>query len=71
MKKHRIILSVVLCLCLALGLVPAALAANDEADTWDGTADTSWYTGDKTEYDIGSAAALAGVSQLRCGGQYF
>ncbi len=71
MKKRRIMLAVVLCLCMALSLVPAALAAEETADAWDGTADTTWYTGDKTEYDIGSASALAGVSALAKEGNTF
>ena len=35
-------------------------------DTWDGTADTSWYTGDSgiNEYTIESAEELAGLSKL-------
>ncbi len=32
---------------------------------WDGvTRDTSWYTGEETEYEIDSAAALAGLADL-------
>ena len=70
--KNRRLLSVLLCALLCIGLIPAtAFAAEEEPDTWDGTADTSWYTGDKTEYDIGSAAALAGVSQLAAGENTF
>ena len=70
--KNRRLLSVLLCALLCIGLIPAtAFAAEEEPDTWDGTADISWYTGDKTEYDIGSAAALAGVSQLAAGENTF
>lgn len=31
---------------------------------WDGTVDTSWYTGDKESYNITNAAQLAGVAKL-------
>jgi len=31
---------------------------------WDGTADTSWYTGDRDSYDISTAEQLAGFAQL-------
>ncbi len=31
---------------------------------WNGTADTSWYTGDKTSYDIYTAEQLAGLAQI-------
>ena len=33
-------------------------------DTWDGTADISWYDPDKTEYSLTSAEALAGLAAL-------
>ena len=70
--KIRRLLSVLLCMLLCVGLIPAtAFAAEEEIDTWDGTADTSWYTGGETEYNIDSAAALAGVSQLAAEGNTF
>ena len=70
--KNRRLLSVLLCALLCIGLIPATVfAVEEEPDTWDGTADTSWYTGDKTEYNIDSAAALAGVSQLAAGDNTF
>ena len=33
-------------------------------DTWDGTADISWYDGMKTEYHIDTAEKLAGLAQI-------
>ena len=42
-----------------------------QADLWDGTANVSWYTGDKTEYFIYTAEQLAGVSQLAQEGNTF
>jgi len=37
-----------------------------DTDTWDGTADTSWYdpTNPKTEYEIETAEQLAGLAEL-------
>ena len=34
------------------------------ADTWDGTADTSWYNDNDTEFTLNSAEALAGLATL-------
>lgn len=57
--------AVVLSVMLLIVLMPATAFATDEtADKWDGTVDTAWFTGTETEYNIDSAAALAGVSQL-------
>lgn len=63
----RKLLSLVLSFALCLTLLPGtALAADDKADTWDGTADISWYTGheDDQEYCISTAEQLAGLAQL-------
>lgn len=65
MKKK--ILSFLLTLCLVMALVPmTAFAAGNSADSWDGSADTSWYTGHETdtEYRITTAEQLAGLAQL-------
>lgn len=35
-----------------------------DAGVWGGNADTSWYTGDKTEYTLKSAAQFAGLAKL-------
>lgn len=72
MKKKITSLALVLALCLSL-LPVTAFAEEGEnedstttVDTWDGTADTSWYTGHEadTEYRITTAAQLAGLAQL-------
>lgn len=44
-----------------------------ETDTWDGTADTSWYdpANPKTEYEIGTAEQLAGLAELVSGDTTF
>ena len=65
MKKK--LLSLLLALCLAMALVPmSAFAEENAADSWDGTADTSWYTDapDASEYHISTAEQLAGLAQL-------
>ncbi len=43
------------------------------ADTWDGTADTSWYdpANPQTEYKIGTAEQLAGLAELVAGDTTF
>ena len=72
MKKKITSLALVLALCLSL-LPLTAFAEEGESevstttvDTWDGTADTNWYTGHETdtEYRITTAEQLAGLAQL-------
>ena len=65
MKRKLLSLALSFALCLTL-LPGAALAADDEADTWDGTADINWYTGheDDQEYHISTAEQLAGLAEL-------
>ena len=63
MKRKLLSLALSFALCLTL-LPGAALAADDKADTWDGTADTSWYDENETEYHIFTAEQLAGLAQL-------
>ena len=67
MKMKRKLLSFLLALCLAIALVPmSAFAEESVADSWDGTADMSWYTSspDASEYHISTAEQLAGLAQL-------
>ncbi len=45
--------------------------ADNSADTWDGTADTSWYDESKTEFTLTSAAQLAGLAGLVDDGNNF
>lgn len=65
MKRKLLSLALSFALCLTL-LPGVALAADDEADTWDGTADINWYTGheDDQEYHISTAKQLAGLAEL-------
>ena len=62
-RRLRIVAAGALFFAASLFLCPAnAYAA--AVDTWDGTADTIWYTGDKTTYDISTAEQLAGIAEL-------
>ncbi|MBE6544051.1 MAG: hypothetical protein E7675_06585, partial [Ruminococcaceae bacterium] len=36
----------------------------DSVSIWDGAVDTSWYSEDKSEFELSSAAALAGLARL-------
>lgn len=65
MKRKLLSLALSFALCLTL-LPGTALAADDKADTWDGTADTSWYTSapNASAYHISTAEQLAGLAQL-------
>ena len=62
MKKK--ILSLLLALCLVMALVPMTAFAAETMDTWDGTADTSWYDEEKTEFYLQTAEQLAGMAKL-------
>ena len=62
MKKK--LLSLLLALCLVMALVPMTAFAEDTMDTWDGTADTSWYDENKTEFHLQTAEQLAGMAKL-------
>lgn len=63
MKKKMT--GILLALCLIVGMLPVSSFAEERsADTWDGTADTSWYTAGATEYHLTTAEQLAGVAKL-------
>ena len=47
MKKR--LLSLLLALCLVMALVPMTAFAAGTTDSWDGTADTSWYDENETD----------------------
>lgn len=57
-------LSVFLCALLCVGVTPAIVSAEDTIDTWDGTADTSWYNSESTEFYLTTAEQLAGLAKL-------
>ena len=63
MKKK--LLSLLLASCLVMALVPmTAFAEGTSVDNWDGTADTSWYDENKTEFHLQAAEQLAGMAKL-------
>ncbi len=74
MKKIRKFVSLLVAGSIAItslfgtSVTAAAAGTNNPkvsaARIWNGTADTSWFTGDKTSYDISTAEQLAGFSQL-------
>lgn len=75
MQMKRILsiaMSVIMAVSFVLtSAVPAAAVITNKdnvsaARIWDGTTDTSWYTGDKDSYDIYTAEQFAGISAL-CG----
>ena len=62
MKKK--LLSLLLALCLVMALVPMTAFAAETTDSWDGTADTSWYDENETEFHLQTAEQLAGMAKL-------
>ena len=62
MKKR--IGSLLLILALCFTLLPSAAFAAETMDTWDGTADTSWYDENETEFHLQTAEQLAGMAKL-------
>ena len=79
MKKSKKLFALLLSCIMVIAMMPAAVFAEDTpaagegpegvgkvADTWNGTADTSWYTSapDASEYHILTAEQLAGLAQL-------
>ena len=67
MKTKKKMMSLLLAVCMVLTLMPTtALAEESTVDTWDGSADTSWYAGHESdvEYHITTAEQLAGLAQL-------
>ncbi|MBQ8780698.1 MAG: fibronectin type III domain-containing protein [Oscillospiraceae bacterium] len=62
------IISLVMVLALALSMCTVPVSAAKTSKVWDGSADTSWYTGKKRSYDISTPSQLAGLSKLVNGG---
>ena len=62
----KIIVTTLLSLSLAVTFIPIDVFAINTVDTWDGTADTSWYVGHEadSEYHITTAEQLAGIAKL-------
>ena len=69
MKKSKKLFALLLSCIMVIAMMPAAVFADEAGkvvDTWDGTADTSWYTSapDASVYHISTAEQLAGLAQL-------
>jgi ribosome-associated translation inhibitor RaiA len=64
MKMKKRLLSLLLALCLVMALVPMTAFAAGTTDSWDGTADTSWYDENETEFHLQTAEQLAGMAKL-------
>ena len=69
MKKSKKLFALLLSCIMVIAMMPAAVFAEEAGkvvDTWDGTADISWYVGHETdtEYHITTAEQLAGLAQL-------
>jgi len=47
-----------------MALVPMTAFAAGTTDSWDGTADTSWYDENETEFHLQTAEQLAGMAKL-------
>lgn len=63
MKTKRWI-GILLCALLCVCMLPVTALASEEADVWDGTADTSWYNEQDDEFHLTTAEQLAGFSAL-------
>ena len=63
-KMKKKILSLLLALCLVMALVPMTAFAAGTTDSWDGTADTSWYDENETVFHLQTAEQLAGMAKL-------
>lgn len=61
MKKH--ILSIALCLCMVLGLMPMTVLA-ESGNVWNGAVDTAWYNVEDKSFSINTEAELAGFAQI-------
>ncbi len=62
--KLRRWFGILLCALLCIGLLPTMAFAEESADAWDGTADTSWYSEEATEFHLTTAEQLAGLAAL-------
>lgn len=70
--KPRKCLTAILTAAIVAVLLPTGAFAAENAtavDSWDGTADTSWYDESKTTFEIATAEELAGLAALVNGTQ--
>ena len=64
MYKKKVIAMLVTVLMVFSILPMAVFAEETSTDSWDGTADTSWYQGGVTEFHLTTAEQLAGLAQI-------
>ena len=70
--KKKKIAALLLSAIMAIGLMTSAVQAEETAaDTWDGTADVSWYDPQGTEFHIETAEKFAGLAELVNSGTTF
>ncbi len=66
------VLAVFIVLTMILGIIPPIALPVKAADTWDGTANTAWYTENmsSTLFTINTAEELAGLADIVNSGTY-
>ncbi len=72
----RKILAAILSVLFVLTIITTPVTATQilqtpNTDIWDGSSDTSWYNGSKTEFTLTTAKQLAGLAELTAGGINF
>lgn len=65
-KKHwKGLLSCLLAFFMAMAVFSVTASAEETSvDTWDGTADTTWYNDTDTEFHLTTAEQLAGLAEI-------
>ena len=65
-KKHwKGLLSCLLAFFMAMAVFSVTASAEEtRVDTWDGTADTTWYNDTDTEFHLTTAEQLAGLAEI-------
>lgn len=69
--KMKKIFSIAVVFILLCSCFPMQIFAAEEASSWDGTIDTSWYSEEREFYQISSASQLAGLFSLVNNGTTF
>lgn len=61
---HGVLVAAIFAAVTASALMAGCSASSTSTDKWDGSADTSWFDGSKSEYTLRSAEELAGLATL-------
>ncbi len=65
MKKMRKLFRIVLVISLLIAMLPSTISATSNTAVWDGTTvDTDWHNTTDTNFEISSAAELAGLAKI-------